>query len=122
MTGAIVLVIGVIALFAAIVGGGIKFRDIEVGSVSSLWRQGLLGAFGIVVSIIGLVLVMDDTDSNNSADEASQNVEAVEPATDANAAEPAATDTNAVDENAADANAADTTADSNATEEQAQPQ
>jgi hypothetical protein len=59
MTGRILLVIGVVALFAAIVGGGIQFKDIEVGSVKSLWRQGLLGIFGIIVSLVGLVFVID---------------------------------------------------------------
>ena len=100
MTGAIVLVIGVIALFAAIVGGGIKFRDIEVGDVKSLWRQGLLGAFGLIVSLVGLVLVIDDNDGN-SADEASQNSQMTEQTTEVNAPEAVATDSNAVDENAA---------------------
>lgn len=121
MTGAIVLVIGVIALFAAIVGGGIKFRDIEVGDVKSLWRQGLLGAFGLIVSVIGLVLVIDDSDKN-SADEPTENSQVAEPATEANAPEAVVTDSNAVDENATDASASDanTATDSNSTEEQPQ--
>ena len=60
MTGRILLVIGVVALFAAIVGGGIKFKDIEVGSVKSLWRQGLLGLFGLVVAIVGGAMMLDE--------------------------------------------------------------
>jgi uncharacterized membrane protein len=55
--GAVLILIGAVALFAAIVGGGIKIRDIEVGSVPSLWRQGLLGVFGIFIGLIGLGLV-----------------------------------------------------------------
>ena len=73
MTGPILLVIGVVALFAAIVGGGIKFKDIEVGSVKSLWRQGLLGIFGIIVSLVGLVLIIDPDIFSNSEDDTTQN-------------------------------------------------
>ncbi|MEP7129953.1 MAG: hypothetical protein ABI770_02365 [Sphingomicrobium sp.] len=58
MTGPILLLIGVVALFAAIVGGGVKIKEIEVGSVPSLWRQIMLGIFGLVVGLIGLILVM----------------------------------------------------------------
>ena len=106
MTGTILLVIGVVALFAAIVGGGIKIRDIEVGTVPSLWRQGLLGAFGIVVVVIGLIFAMpDDSDSN-----ADVNAANVAEGSDANASEENATDSNAVDENASDANATDANA------------
>ena len=115
MTGPILLVIGVVALFAAIVGGGIKFRDIEVGDVKSVWRQGLLGIFGIVVSLIGLVLVIDpdlfsDTsdDTQNSAS-SDQNTAAIAPDASAN-------DSNAVDLNAADTNTEPAT-ENNTTEE-----
>ncbi|MEA3057879.1 MAG: hypothetical protein QOF34_694 [Sphingomonadales bacterium] len=58
MTGPILLLIGVVALFAAIVGGGVKIKEIEVGSVPSLWRQIMLGIFGLVVGLIGLILMM----------------------------------------------------------------
>ena len=60
MTGAALLVLGAVALFAAIVGGGIKYRDIEVGKLPSLWRQGLLGVFGVFILLIGLGLMMDE--------------------------------------------------------------
>lgn len=103
MTGTILLVIGVVALFAAIVGGGIKIRDIEVGTVPSLWRQGLLGAFGIVVTALGLALMDDDNSSAN----ATENTTNIEQSSDVNASEENATDSNAVDENASDANATD---------------
>ena len=55
--GAILLVIGVVAIFAAIVGGGIKIQQIEVGSLPSKWRQWLLAAFGLIVGVVGLVML-----------------------------------------------------------------
>jgi len=112
--GAILLIIGVVAIFAAIVGGGIKIQQIEVGSVQSKWRQWLLGAFGLVIGLVGLIMVLPE---DKTADEAT-NVEVVDenvpdensavvdenaPVTDDNAA---VTDENApeaaTDENAAD--------------------
>jgi hypothetical protein len=115
-------VIGVVALFAAIVGGGIKFRDIEVGDVKSLWRQGLLGIFGIVVSLIGLVLVIEPDIFNSSEDDTPQtnmSSDANAAGSDQNAAgteqgtPPAATDENAGDATGTDANGTDSTTDSN---------
>jgi hypothetical protein len=103
VTGTILLVIGVVALFAAIVGGGIKIRDIEVGTVPSLWRQALLGAFGIVVTALGLALMDDD----NSATNATENTINIEQNSDTNSSDANATDSNTVDENASDANATD---------------
>jgi hypothetical protein len=96
--GAALLVIGVVALFAAIVGGGIKIREIEVGSVPSRVRQGLLAAFGLVVGLIGLILVMPDDNTANAAD--IENIAAA----DENGAD--AVDANAAEENA-DANVAE---------------
>jgi zona occludens toxin (predicted ATPase) len=95
MTGAALLVIGVVALFAAIVGGGIKIKEIEVGSVPSLWRQALLAIFGLVVGAIGLALYFDSDESSTANGAPTENV--------ANSNEAEAT----VDENAVDANAAD---------------
>ncbi len=108
--GAILLVIGVVAIFAAIVGGGIKIEHIEVGSVQSKWRQWLLAAFGLVIGLVGLFMVLPDAKTTDAAD----NVEVVDenaPVTDANAAvdENATVDDNAgvVDENAPDDTATD---------------
>jgi hypothetical protein len=110
MTGPILLVIGVVALFAAIVGGGIKFKDIEVGSVKSLWRQGLLGIFGIIVSLVGLVLIIDPDIFSNSEDDTTQNSASSDQtggSSDQGAAttasEAAPTDSNAADQNTVDA-------------------
>src|SRR4051795_7100859 len=104
MTGAALLVIGVVALFAAIVGGGIKIKEIEVGSVPSIWRQALLAIFGLVVGTIGLVLFFDHDES------ATQNAAATE-----NVATGYIDGTDS--ENVADANtAAESTADTNAAE------
>lgn len=119
--GAVLLVIGVVAIFAAIVGGGVKIERIEVGSLPSRWRQGILAAFGLVVGLIGLIMVMPDESSANAA--ASDNAATAEMnAVDENATTDAnAPDANAaVDENAADANAADENAapDNEATEAQ----
>lgn len=117
VTGRILLVIGVVALFAAIVGGGIKFKDIEVGSVKSLWRQGLLGLFGLAVSVVGGVMMIAEG-SSTTAD--APNTQAAEQNGSA-AANEAGNDVNAVEENAANAAAADAnapaTTDSNTTTE-----
>ena len=99
--GAVLLVIGVVAIFAAIVGGGIKIERIEVGSLPSRWRQWLLAAFGLVVGLIGLIMVMPDETSANAADTDNAAV------TNANAVDENAVDQNAVEENAADVNAVD---------------
>lgn len=103
MTGSILLVIGAVALFAAIVGGGVKIRDIEVGDVKSLWRQGMLAAFGIVVALVGLLVMMGvfDPDTNSSANTVTNSVEN----TDQNdtTVQPAANDANTVDENSSNA-------------------
>ena len=118
MTGPALLIIGVVALFAAIVGGGIKIKEIEVGTVPSLWRQGLLAVFGVIVALTGLVLMDSDSSANTAA---TQNVAAVdenltppsveENAIDANGAvdatDPNATDANATDDTASDQNSAD---------------
>jgi hypothetical protein len=116
VTGAILIVIGVVALFAAIVGGGIKVRDIEVGSVPSKWRQWMLALFGVFVAFVGLLMWVDDEeatpDSNNAVaaesnapvETADANVVADPNAVDANAAEVPAEDPNQaapVEENAA---------------------
>jgi hypothetical protein len=106
--GAVLLVIGAVAVFAAIVGGGIKIQQIEVGSVQSKWRQWLLAAFGLVIAMVGLVLAIGDDNSSDSA-AATENAAVVDAnAADANAAEPATdVDTNAPDENVGDANGGD---------------
>lgn len=98
--GAVLLVIGVVALFAAIVGGGIKIREIEVGSVPSKVRQGLLAAFGLVVGLIGLVMVLPDDAPATTADRENAAV-ANDNVADENAVEPPAADANAGDENTA---------------------
>jgi hypothetical protein len=100
--GLILLVIGVVAMFAAIVGGGIKIQQIEVGSVQSKWRQWLLGAFGLVIGLVGLVMVLPDDktttgDANNVA-AADENTPAQE---ESNAADNAATAENGTDANTA---------------------
>ena len=121
MTGAALLVIGVVALFAAIVGGGIKIREIEVGTVQSIWRQALLAIFGLVVGTIGLVLFFDDSDESSMASKAgTENVASAnqsdgtdsENVTDANGADESTADTNAAE--ARDSNQADAPVDSNA--------
>lgn len=104
--GAVLLVIGVVALFAAIVGGGIKIREIEVGSVPSKVRQGLLAAFGLVVGLIGLIMVLPDDAPATTADRENAAV-ANDNVVDENAVEPPAADANAGDENTAAAPADD---------------
>lgn len=100
-TGAILLVIGVVALFAAIVGGGVKIREIEVGSLPSRWRQLFLAIFGVLVGLIGLVMVTDD--GSGGAETATQNTESADQGGEATTSEPTA------DPNAADGNAEEST-------------
>jgi hypothetical protein len=119
-TGAILLVIGVVALFAAIVGGGVKIKEIEVGTLPSRWRQGLLAVFGVVVGITGLIMVTGVLDSSNSGEPA-QNVENADEGVDSALPE-ATTDTNSADQNTADENSSDATNDSNSSEEPTQQQ
>ena len=108
MTGPILLVIDVVALFAASVGGRIKFKDIEVGSVKSLWRQGLLGIFGIIVSLVGFVLIIDPDIFSNSEDDTTQNSASSDQTGGssnqgtATASEASPTDSNAADQNTVD--------------------
>jgi hypothetical protein len=120
-TGAILLVIGVVALFAAIVGGGVKIKEIEVGSLPSRWRQVFLAIFGIVVGSTGLYMVMNPGEGGDGAEAATQNGESLEQGIEVNASE-TASDANAADQNAEDASAtssneSETTSDSNSGEE-----
>jgi hypothetical protein len=110
--GAILLVIGVVAIFAAIVGGGIKIQQIEVGSVQSKWRQWLLAAFGLVIGAIGLTMVLPDSDTANNVADTENAASADENASNANGV-----DENAVDENAAEPAADENTASDNGTAE-----
>jgi hypothetical protein len=118
-TGAILLVIGVVALFAAIVGGGVKIREIEVGSLPSRWRQVFLAIFGIVVGTIGLIMVTDKGD-NGGSDVATQNTESL--AGDANAPE-TGNEVSSGEQNPEDSNATETNrteADNSSDQEQQQ--
>ncbi|HEY6049325.1 MAG TPA: hypothetical protein VIV07_09815 [Sphingomicrobium sp.] len=101
--GAALLVIGVVALFAAIVGGGLKVRDIEVGSVPSRLRQGLLALFGVAIAITGLALIWDDEEPTQSPDVANTAEVVATNATDT-AADANGVDTNAPETHEADAN------------------
>ena len=96
--GAILLVIGVVALFAAIVGGGVKIKEIEVGSLPSRWRQSFLAIFGVVVGLTGLALVTGVFNGGNTTEPA-QNVENADETNTSTNAESVA-DTNAGDQNA----------------------
>jgi hypothetical protein len=113
--GAILLVIGVVAIFAAIVGGGIKIQQIEVGSVQSKWRQWLLAAFGLIIGVVGLIMALGDSPeepaTNVSGNEVTNSSEATaddQDDSDANTIDEN-TDSN-LDSNAADQNDGDTIA------------
>ena len=110
--GAALIVIGVVALFAAIVGGGLKVRDIEVGSVPSRVRQGLLAIFGLAIGITGLALIWDEDDQSSTAPTAA-NTEAV---ADLNGADANSSDANETDANVTGANPADTNTADNGTD------
>ena len=118
-SGAILLVIGVVALFAAIVGGGVKIKEIEVGSVPSRWRQGLLALFGLVVGGIGLVLLLPDNEAANAGAAQENGTSARENAAgdgtgDESSANQASTAASPTNENAGAANDSETgTADDN---------
>ena len=54
------VMVGVACIIAAIVGGGVKLRDVEFPTVQSLWRQLLLGGFGLLLSLAGAVVATKD--------------------------------------------------------------
>jgi predicted phage tail protein len=107
------LIIGAVALFAAIVGGGIKIQQIEVGSVQSKWRQWLLAAFGLVIGFIGLIMVLPD---DKLADAAGNVAAADENAAASNAIDNTSGQTNAVDTNSGEDYAGDNVVDANVAE------
>ena len=115
-TGAILLVIGVVALFAAIVGGGVKIKEIEVGSVPSRWRQSMLAIFGVVVGLTGLIMVSGILDDSNTT-QTTQNVDNTEQVANQSTSDANATDQNVVDETTNETNGEETntSADENAT-------
>jgi hypothetical protein len=49
------ILIGIGCIIGAIIGGGVKLVQIELSPVTSLWRQMLLGCFGIVLVISGVI-------------------------------------------------------------------
>ena len=98
-TGAILLVIGVVALFAAIVGGGVKIREIEVGSLPSRWRQLFLAVFGVVVGIIGLVMMLDNGEGGGGDETPTQNNEVSDQTAETNTADSAG-ETNSAEDTA----------------------
>lgn len=49
------IMVGVGCIIAAIIGGGVKLVQVELGPVASLWRQMLLGIFGVILVISGLI-------------------------------------------------------------------
>ena len=58
MVMALVL-LGAACVIAAIVGGGVKVRDMEIPTVQSLWRQLMLGGFGLLLCLAGAVVASD---------------------------------------------------------------
>ena len=113
---AIALVLaGVACIIAAIVGGGVKLRDVEFPTVKSLWRQLMLGGFGVLLALAGAVVASEDPPVA-----AAEEINAEAPV--ANAANESAPAAEAVDPNAADSNAvAIDVSDPNATATQAPP-
>ena len=57
--GSALILIGVGCMIAAIAGGGVKLQQLELGAVPSLWRQGLLGVFGLMISAFGFAVDQD---------------------------------------------------------------
>jgi hypothetical protein len=49
------ILIGVGCIIGGIIGGGVKLVQVELSPVSSLWRQLLLGIFGIILVVSGLI-------------------------------------------------------------------
>lgn len=112
---AIALVLaGVACIIAAIVGGGVKLRDVEFPTVQSLWRQLMLGGFGLLLSLAGAVVASEDP-PESAADIVNTETLAADPA---NGTEPSneAVDPNAVDPNAAAGEASDPNATATETE------
>ena len=95
------ILVGAACVIAAIVGGGVKFQSMEVGSIQSLRRQILLGGFGLIILLVGLAWNLsagDAQDENTAAAADAANAAA-------NEAEPAAAAdaTGAAQDNAAEA-------------------
>ena len=55
-------VLGIVCVIAAIGGGGLKARGVAVPIIDSLWRQGLLAAFGIVLLLISNAIYLVERD------------------------------------------------------------
>ena len=106
---------GVACIIAAIVGGGVKLRDVEFPTVQSVWRQLMLGGFGALLAFAGAVVGSEDPPVAAAAE-----INAEAPAADAaNETTPLA---EAVDPNAVDSTAvASEVSDPNATATQAAP-
>lgn len=49
------ILIGIVCIIGAIIGGGVKLVQIELSPVASLWRQLLLGCFGLVLIAAGVI-------------------------------------------------------------------
>ena len=58
---------GIVCIIAAIVGGGLKAFGLEVPLVNSRKRQYLLGAFGIVIVVISISSITNQSDTKTSA-------------------------------------------------------
>ena len=48
------ILIGIGCIIGGIIGGGVKLVQVELSPVTSLWRQLLLGCFGIILVISGV--------------------------------------------------------------------
>ena len=106
---------GVACIIAAIVGGGVKLRDVEFPTVKSVWRQLMLGGFGALLAFAGAVV-----GSEGPPEAAAAELNAYAPAADA--ANETVTSAEAVVPNAVDSNAAAPDAiDPNATATEAPP-
>ena len=111
---AIALVLaGVACIIAAIVGGGVKLRDVEFPTVQSVWRQVMLGGFGVLLAFAGAVVA-----SEGPSEAAAAEINAEAPVADAanettppaEAIVPNAVDSNAVAPDGSDPNATATQA------------
>jgi hypothetical protein len=53
---AVLVLIGLGCIIGAIIDGCLKLQALETGKLGNLWRHGLFGGFGVVLTLLGLVL------------------------------------------------------------------
>jgi hypothetical protein len=74
------LTTGLVCVIAAIIGGGCKAFGLEIPIIGSAWRQGVLGAFGLLLIAAYLVQQSDKSQPPPISDSRSAGLTVVNPA------------------------------------------